>query len=495
MLGVHPGVLVVLVLLISAFISPVLDQFKFKRFSIFAIGVSGIVFALSIMTILRVNSLGVEYYNFGGWTPDKGIEFIFGELEALMLLLVSGMFFIVYIYNQKKIRAEIGKHLRGWYFTLAFMLQASLSGLILTNDLFNMFVFIEISALTTVAIISINENRDTVFASIKYLFLTAVGSSSVLFSIGLIYLLTGYLNMDLAGIELIELAGMYPAASSMAMLFMFFGLAMKSALFPLHIWLPDAYYSAPTISTAIMAGIVGKAYIVVFIKVFYKVLSFNFFEQTNLGNITVIMAGIAIIFGSLFAIGQTKIKRMLAYSSVAQIGYIFLGIALATESSLTGGILHIINHSIIKTLLFLAVGIIIIYTGAENIIDFQGVGRKYPFTMILFSLAALAMVGIPPLNGFMSKWTIAMGTLEAGKPLYLIIIILSSLLNGVYYLPIIIQSFFGGDEELGYNWEFKRLGFKIILPILTLAALILLIGIFPSYPINYINKIVFSLIS
>jgi len=494
MLGVHPGILIMLVLLISAFISPVLDQFKFKKFSFFAILVSGIVFALSILVIFRVNSIGVEYYNFGGWTPDKGIEFVFSELEALMLLLISGMFFIIYLYNQKKIREEISEHLRGWYFTLAYMLQASLIGLILTNDLFNMFVFIEISALTTVAIISINENKDTVFASIKYLFLTAVGSSSVLFSTGLIYLLTGYLNMELAGMELMEVAGMYPAATSMAMLFMFFGLAMKSALFPLHIWLPDAYYSAPTISTAIMAGLVGKAYIIVFIKVFYRVLPVSFFEQTNMSEIAIVMAGMAIIIGSLFAISQTKIKRMLAYSSVAQIGYIFLGITLATESSITGGFLHIVNHSIIKTLLFLTVGVIIIYTGAENIVDFKGIGKKYPLTMGLFALSALAMIGIPPLNGFISKWTIAIGTIEAEKPLYLIIIILSSLLNAVYYLPIIIQAFFGGDDDLEYDWEFKRLGFKIILPMLTLGVLILIIGIFPAKPINYINRIVSILI-
>lgn len=495
MLGVHPGILIVLILLISAFISPVLDQFKFKRFSLFAIIISGIIFILSILFMVRVNSVGIEYYKFGGWSPVKGIEFVFGNLEALMLLLVSGMFLIVYIYNQKKIRAEINLRLRGWYFTLAFLLQASLNGMILTNDLFNMFVFIEISAITTVAIISINENKDTIFASIKYLFLTTVGSSSILFSIGLIYLITGYLNMDLAGAELIEMSTMYPAATGMAMLFMFFGLAMKSALFPLHIWLPDAYSSAPIISTVIMAGIVGKAYIIVFIKVFYKVLPLNFFELTNLSEITIFLAGMAIIIGSLFAIGQTKIKRMLAYSSVAQIGYIFLGLALATESSLVGGILHIINHSINKSLLFLTVGVIIMYAGIDKIEEFSGVGKRYPFTMLLFALASLAMVGIPPLNGFMSKWNIIMGTLEAEKPAYLVIILLSSLLNGVYYLPIIIQAFFGGDDDSGYKWEFKRLGYKIILPMLTLAILIFLIGIFPSYPLNYINKIVINLMN
>ncbi|MFW5873191.1 MAG: complex I subunit 5 family protein [Bacillota bacterium] len=495
MLGVHPGILMVLILLISAFISPVLDQFKFKRFSFLAIIISGVIFLLSILFMIRVNTVGIEYYNFGGWSPDKGIEFVFGNLEALMLVLISGMFLIVYVYNQHKIRDEIGIHLRGWYFTLAFLLQASLNGMILTNDLFNMFVFIEISALTTVAIISINENKDTIFASIKYLFLTTVGSSSILFSIGILYLITGYLNMDLAGTELTKMAEMYPAASGMAMLFMFFGLAMKSALFPLHIWLPDAYSSAPIISTVIMAGIVGKAYIVVFIKVFYKVLSLNFFQLTNLSEITIFLAGLAIIIGSLFAIGQTKIKRMLAYSSVAQIGYIFLGLALATEDSLTGGILHIINHSVNKSLLFLTVGIIIMYAGIENIDDFSGVGKKYPFTMLLFALASLAMVGIPPLNGFMSKWTIIMGILEAGKPAYLVIILLSSLLNGVYYLPIIIQSFFGGNDDFTYRWEFKRLGVKIILPMLTLAIIILLIGIFPSYPLNYINKIVINLMN
>ncbi|MGM0446114.1 MAG: complex I subunit 5 family protein [Bacillota bacterium] len=494
MLAVHPGIIIMILLLVSAFLSPVLDQFKFKKFPQVGIALSGVVFILSLVIMNRVNTNGTEFYKFGDWSPIKGIEFKFGSLEALMILLISGMFFLIYVYNQNKIRDEISSQLKGWYFTLSFLLQASLVGMIATNDIFNMFIFLEISALTTVGIISINENKDSVFASIKYLFLTAIGSSSVLFSVGLIYLISGYLNMDLAGSGILEMSEAYPSAINMAMLFMFFGLTMKAGLFPLHIWLPDAYYSAPTISTAIMAGLVGKAYIVVFIKVFYQVFNFNFFHATNLADITAVLAALAIIIGSLFAIGQTKIKRMLAYSSVAQIGYIFLGLALSTESSITGGILHIINHSVNKTLLFLCVGVIIVYTEAEDILDFVGLGRKFPLTMLMFSLASLAMVGIPPLNGFMSKWTIAIGTLESGRPIYLVVILVSSLLNGVYYFPIIIQSFFSGDAKEGYSLEFGRISLKILFPLIILGILIFWIGIFPNVLIDYIKNMVSFLI-
>jgi len=407
-----------------------------------------------------------------------------------MILLVSVIYLLVFIYTNLFLKKEIKPVVFHWYYILLFLLQASLIGMIATNDLFNLFVFVEISAIASVAIISIKDEARSVEASIKYLFLSSIGSAFILFSIGLIYLITGNLNINYIGEIMPEAIANFPRTANLSLVFMFLGLAMKAALFPLHIWLPDAYTEAPNSSTAILAGLVGKVYIIALVKILFRIYQIDFLVMTNFLSLVLFLSVMAIIVGSIFAIAQQNIKKMLAYSSVAQVGYIFLGISLVTEYSLTGGLFHIFNHAIIKTLLFLSAGVIIYKTGIKKIEDFRGIGYKYPLTMIFFALGALAMVGIPPLNGFMSKWFLALGTLQAEKPIYLVVIVLSSLMNGIYYLPIIIRAFFSPSSQTNYDWEFNRLGKRAWIPMLFFALAIIVFGFFPHIPLFFIDKIV-----
>ncbi|MFW6006905.1 MAG: complex I subunit 5 family protein [Halanaerobiales bacterium] len=481
------AVLIPVVLIGISFIIPVLKNYKFKYLCEIFIVISLYNFILSVYIMFKVITDGPITYNFGGWAPPWGIEFYIGSLEAVMIFLVTSIYLLILIYAFPIIRKELSSNVYHWYYVLLILLKSFMIGMIVTNDLFNFFVFMEIGAIASVAVISVRNKRESIEASLKYLFLSNIGSAFVLFAIGLLYMITGHLNFQFVGEALKESAEIFPQTVNLSLLFIFLGLALKAALFPLHIWLPDAYTSAPTASTVILAGLVGKVYIIGLIKILFKVYSIEILEETGILPIILFLSGLAIIMGSIFAIGQNSIKRILAYSSVAQIGYIFLGIGLASENSLHGGMLHIINHAVIKSLLFMTIGIIIFKTGKEKISDLKGIGRQYPFTMIIFSIAALSMIGIPPLNGFISKWLLAMGTLEAEQPVYLVIILASSLLNSVYYFPIIINSFFGGTDT-EYNWKLSLLEKKVRLPLIILTLIILGFGLYPDLPLYFIRK-------
>ena len=484
---VHLAVLIPVSLIALAFLLPVMTNYNFKYLKELAACISIYNLILSIYIIYIVISRGPIEYHFGNWSPPWGIEFYIGNLEAIMIMLMTSVFLMVIIYAPPFIKKEISEKVKHWYYVLLFLLQSSLVGMIATNDLFNFFVFVEICAIASVAIISVKDKRDSIEASLKYLFLSSAGSAFILFAIGLLFMVTGHLNMNFVGEVLQERADMFPQTIKLSLVFMFIGLGLKAALFPLHIWLPDAYTAAPTSSTALLAGLVGKAYVIGLIKILFQVYRLDILQRSNILSVILFLSALAIIMGSVFAIGQENIKRLLAYSSVAQVGYIFLGIGLISEKGMSGGLLHVFNHALIKTLLFLSVGVIIYKTGKNKISDFKGIGHEYPFTMLIFSISALAMVGIPPLNGFISKWFLAIGTLEAGRPVYLVVILVSSLLNAIYYLPIIINAFFGTSWNK-YNWEFQRLNRRIWAPMIIMAIALIFFGFFPNLPLYFIEK-------
>ena len=487
---VHLSVLMPVVLIAISFLLPVLHHYKYKHITGISLAFVSYGVVAALIIVFRVIQKGTITYHFGSWSPPWGIEFVISGFEAFMILLVAVIYLLVFLYARPFLEQEIASKVVHWYYILLFLLQASLVGMIATNDLFNFFVFVEICAIASVAIISVKDDRDSVEASVKYLFLSSIGSAFILFAIGLLYMVTGQLNISLVGENIQQAVAYFPRTVNLSLVFIFLGLALKAALFPLHIWLPDAYTNAPGPSTAILAGLVGKVYVIGLIKILFKVYDLEILTDSRLLSLVLFLSVLAILIGSIFAIGQENVKRMLAYSSVAQIGYIFLGFALVTEHSVTGGLLHIINHALIKTLLFLAAGVIIYKTGNEKLSDFRGVGYRYPLTMIFFSLGALAMVGIPPLNGFMSKWFLALGTLQAEKPLFLGIILLSSFMNGIYYLPIIVRSFFGSGEETEYSWEFSRLDKRAWIPMMIIALALIIFGFFPNIPLYFIEQIV-----
>jgi multicomponent Na+:H+ antiporter subunit D len=323
-------------------------------------------------------------------------------------------------------------------------------------------------------------------AAFKYLVLSAIGSGCLLLAIALIYMVTGHLNFTFVAEALPGIVTVYPKNILAALALLMVGLGVKAALFPLHVWLPDAHSSAPSPSSAVLSGLVIKVYAVAMIKLLFKVFPATFAGMTPVLVSLLWMSTLAIIIASMFAIVQDDIKKMLAYSSIAQIGCVFLGVGLAGYTAMLGGILHIFNHAIVKAMLFLAAGAFIYATGVRKISELKGIGHTMPIAAGAFAIGAIAMVGIPVTNGFWSKWYLALGALEAGKPQFTAVVLVSSLLNGFYYLPIIVNAFFSKPE--GAVAEPRRLPAAMTVPLVILGAGCIFFGIFPSVILGLVSR-------
>jgi multicomponent Na+:H+ antiporter subunit D len=476
-----PALIVVLPLL-AAFTVPIIGYFSKKSVPYFVSLVTFIAFLISIFNLQTVISSGTISYTMGGWEPPWGIEYRIDYLNAFVSIVVIFIIFIVSIYSRKSIENELhGKTVP--FFIIFLLLTAGLQGLIVTGDIFNVYVFLEISSLAAYALIAVGSNRNALMASLNYLIIGTVSASFILLGIGYLYMVTGTLNMA-------DMANILPAAFDerpkvvlAAFAFFLVGFSIKVGLFPLHTWMPDAYSQAPSAVSALLASTFTKVAAYVMVRFMITIFKPDFIISTVNANIILAwLAAIAIIAGSVLAIAQTDFKRMLAYSSVSQIGYIILGIALLNQMAMTGGIIHIMNHGIMKAALFMVAGAIIYKTGIRNINDFKGLGKTMPYTSAAFTLVALSMIGVPPTVGFVSKWYLALGAIEADMWVFVGVIMLSSLLNIVYFWRVFENMYFYRAE----GGKVDEVPLSMLLPILILAALTFLLGLLALYPLKEI---------
>jgi multicomponent Na+:H+ antiporter subunit D len=476
--SIHLPALAIVTPLFIAYLMPLFARWRKNWCMPAALGVLALVFFATIFMARQVMVSGPFYYRMGNWPPPWGIELYVDYLAAFVSIALTGVGFLILLFGSKDLLHELKESVIGWYYTLYLLLMASMLGMAFTNDLFNLFVFVEICAIASCAIISIKDNKECVEAAFKYLVLSAVGSGCILLAIAMIYMVTGHLNFNFVAQELQLAMTLYPKNILVALALLLVGLGVKAALFPLHVWLPDAHSSAPSPSSAVLSGLVIKIYAVAMIKLLYTVFPASFPGMAPVMTMLLWMATLAIIVGSMFAIVQEDMKKMLAYSSIAQIGYVFLGVGLMSQNGLMGGILHIINHAMMKAMLFLAAGAFIYATGVRRLSDLKGIGHTMPIATGAFTIGAMAMVGIPATSGFISKWYLALGALEVNKPIFAAVILISSLLNGVYYLPIIVNAFFAEPE--GTVAKPKRLPLQMTVPLVVLGLGVLIFGIVPQ---------------
>ena len=310
---------------------------------------------------------------------------------------------------------------------------AGLLGITVTGDAFNAFVFLEISSLATYVLIALGRDRRALLAAFQYLIMGTIGATFYVIGVGLLYLLTGSLNMVDIAARLAPAWADHSRAVVAALAFITVGVSLKLALFPLHTWLPNAYAYAPSWVTAFLSATATKVAIYLLIRFFFSIFGVAIdFRALPITEIIVALSVAAMLVASLVAVFETNLKRMLAYSSVAQIGYITLGIGLADQAGLTGGLVHIVNHAVMKAALFLAVGAIVYRVGTVHISELAGIGRKMPVTMTAFTVAGFGLVGTPGTAGFISKWYLAVGALDKGWWALVLVIVASSLIALVY---------------------------------------------------------------
>ena len=375
----HLPILVVLVPLLAA---PVCLMLRHRALVTgFAIAVTWVTFATSVLLMLRVLEQGILSYELGGWPPPWGIEYRIDLLNAFVLILVAGIGAIVATWSPASISVELPRYRRHYLFYTAYLLcLTGLLGIAATGDLFNVFVFLEISALSSYVLISMGQDRRALTSAYQYLIMGTLGATFILIGIGLLYMMTGTLNMADMAVQLEAVRD----TRTVLVAFGFFvvGISVKMALFPLHLWLPNAYAYAPSVVTAFIAATATKVSVYILLRFFLTVFGYEFaFESMQLWVFLMPLALVGIVTASLVAIFQNNIKRMLAYSSVAQIGYMVLGISFASVNGLTGGIVHLFNHGLMKCALFLAMGCIVMRCGSVHIDELRGLGRRMPWTM------------------------------------------------------------------------------------------------------------------
>ncbi len=477
--------LTIMGLMIGAFIMPLLKSKKMICSSYMTL--NSIVFILNIINVWYVSIHGSYILEIGHFKAPFGIVFRIGEIETVIGLLFAFVMLMIAWYSYFGLEKEISSKRTGFFYTLIALLLASLLGIVYTYDLFNGFVFIEVSTLAACGIIVIKDKKENIRATLKYLILSSLGSGLVLMGIALVYSMSGHLSMGHIQSALsVNQVGNENSILISLILFTV-GLGIKGAMFPLHIWLPDAHASAPSPSSAILSALVIKAPIIFLIKIYYLVYGYDILSGTVVLDLLLIFGSLGMIVGSLLARSQKELKRMIAYSSVSQMGYIFFGIGLGNRLGLAMAVYHMVAHGLTKSSLFLAAGSFIEQTGHKMIDDFKGIGKEMPVTLGIFTISALSMIGIPVLPGFISKWNLSMAAIESGRIYLLAILLASSLLNASYYFPIIINGYFGEDNLDGKIFRSKSKPIKTLLPLIVLTIAMILVGFLSGILIDFID--------
>lgn len=426
----------------------------------------------ALLGLLAVRGGAVIAYHFGGWTPPFGIEWRLDSLSAFMTVLIAATAFVV-VAATGTIQRKTIKTPSVYYMTVLLHVSALL-GIILTHDLFNLFVFIEVSSLTAYALIAAGDDSRSKVSSFRYLLVGTVGACFYLLGIGYLYAATGTLNMS----DLVERLPQVMESRSvfMGILLILMGLAIKMGLFPFHAWLPDAYTYASDPAASLIAPLVTKTAIYAFIRIFFFVFDFSTMNSSGIPLILQILGGSAVIVGAIMAFVQTDFKRMLAYSSISHIGLIVLGISLKHPVAFMGAILHILNHAVMKAGLFLVATAAYDRHKIRDIYDFAKLRGKMPFTLAAFVITALSMTGIPPLCGFFGKWYILIGAIQSGQTLAAVVIVLSSLLTALYFFKVIEQAFFQKPKESRAAVE--EGSFPLVFSICTIAVGVIVLGFY-----------------
>ena len=447
----------------------------------FATLISAMACFFSWQLLTAVLADGVLSYALGGWPPPWGIELRVDTANAFVLLAVSALSTLVLIYSKDSIEKEIESSKHGLYYTAHLLCLAGLSGILLTGDAFNLFVFLEISSLATYTLVSLASDRRCLTAAFRYLVMGTIGATFILIGVGMLYMKTGTLNM----LDLASRIDVYDSSRTIntGLAFIMVGVSIKLALFPLHMWLPSAYTHAPSAVTAFLASTATKVAVYVMIRFIFTIFGVeHVFEEMRMDLILMVLAIIAIFKASFKATVQSNIKTVLAYSSVAQIGYMILGLSLVSVTGLMASFIHIFNHALMKGALFMAVGAVFYRVGSVDIKAFRGLGKQMPLTMAAFTIAGLSIIGVPLTVGFVSKWYLVTAALEQNHWLIAALVLAGSLLAVVYIGRVLEAAYFQQLPESQDSDKVKEVPWLMLIPMWVLVLANIYFGVDTNLP-------------
>jgi multicomponent Na+:H+ antiporter subunit D len=456
-----------------------------------AVAVTWASAAIATTLLLQVLQSGTISYMLGSWAAPWGIEYRIDVVNAFLLVLVSGIGSVVVLYARASVDFEIPLDQRYLFWTAYLLCLAGLLGITVTGDAFNVFVFLEISSLATYILIALGRDRRALVASYQYLVMGTIGATFIVIGIGLLYLLTGTLNLADLSSRIGDVGQPRPQLAALA--FLTVGISLKLALFPLHLWLPNAYAYAPSAATAFLSASATKVAVYLLLRFYFSVFGQSqVFAHLPLPEILLVLSLAATFIASTVAIFQQDAKRMFAYSSVAQIGYITLGASLVSVTGLTGGIVHLFNHAVAKGAIFLLLGCVALRMGQPTIERMAGLGKRMPWTAAGLTLGGLSLIGVPGTVGFVSKWYLVLGALERGW-WWLAAAVLASSLLAVVYVWRVVEAFYFREPSARLA-QATEAPASMLIPALLLAAACVFFGLDTSATVGPAARAAHSLL-
>ena len=466
----------------------VLPEFKSRKALLAVTGLGLALAAVLGLTTAFGTEVELLLFSFG-----KNLDLYFrvddlGRLFAAVVILVwvlSGIYAFEYMKHEKEEKR---------YFGFYVMVFGVLHGLVFSGNMVTFYLFYELMTLLSVPLILHNRSREAIMGGLKYLFYSLFGAYMVLFGLFFLNKYAVSLNFLPGGVlDLAAVAGNEKLLLVVAFS-MIIGFSVKAGMFPLHAWLPTAHPVAPAPASAVMSGIIVKAGVLGMIRVVYYLIGADFIRGTWVQNTWLILSLITVFMGSMLAYREKVMKKRLAYSTVSQASYILFGLALLQPQGMMGSLLHVVFHAVIKSCLFLSAGAIIYKTHRTNVEELRGIGKEMPVTIWCYTFASAALIGIPPASGFISKWYLATGALVSGLGVFSwlgpVVLLTSALLTAGYLLPITVNGFLPGADFEYHNLQKKEPNLTMLVPLLILAALAVLLGIFPGVLTDFLSGII-----
>ena len=464
-----------------------LPEFKNRKVLLAATGLGLVVAAvLGLVTVLN----GAELLLF---TLGKNLDLYFrvdnmGRVFAAVVILVwvlSGIYAFEYMKHEKEEKR---------YFGFYVMVFGVLHGLVFSGNMVTFYLFYELMTLLSAPLIFHNRSKEAIMGGLKYLFYSLFGAYMVLFGLFFLNKYAHTLNFTPGSVlDLSAVAG-HEGLLLAAAFCMIIGFAVKAGMFPLHAWLPTAHPVAPAPASAVMSGIIVKMGVLGMIRVVYYIFGADFIRGTWVQTTWLILSLITVFMGSMLAYREKVLKKRLAYSTVSQASYILFGLALLHPQGMMGSLLHVVFHAVIKSCLFLSAGAIIYKTHKTEVDDLRGIGKEMPVAMWCYTFASAALIGIPPASGFISKWYLATGALDSGLGVFSwlgpVVLLTSALLTAGYLLPITVKGFLPGADYDYSTLQKKEPNLTMLVPLLIMAALAVLLGVFPGVLTDFLSGII-----
>ena len=461
------------------------DEKKRKSVHLF----SGAVLAVSAAAALWIAWRGTGSVTLFYLMEDIPVFFQVDALGSVFASFMSIVWVLVAVYSFVYMEHE-GNEKR--FFGVYLLVYGVLIALDFAGNLVTLYLFYELMTLTSMPMVLHNGSKASIMAALKYLFYSMCGAYLGLFGIFFLYKYCGTLSFVAGGSLNLALAAGNEGILLIAVFAMLIGFGAKAGMFPLHAWLPAAHPVAPSPASAVLSGIIVKAGVLAVIRVVYYTVGADFLRGTWVQAVWMALTLLTVFMGSLLAFREPVFKKRLAYSTVSQISYILFGLSLLTPVAVTGALLHTVFHAFIKCALFLTAGIFMFQCGKSRVEELEGIGKRMPGTLWCYTFASLALIGIPPASGFISKWYLAQGALKAGVGIFgwlgPVVLLISALLTAGYLLPVTMKGFFPGHGE-AVSAEKQEAKPGMLFPLAVLAAAAVLLGVFPNPLIQYVSRI------